>query len=265
MEPQVGKVILDLKNTRPVDLFDLSRAFDAFAKEYKRSLFAYDDPYLQEEVSLHVTSIRSGSIIAELAALAPYALPIVENANTIFDFCSNLKTAFDWLRGEGTRPKEVEPDQLENYASIVGPVVKDAGSQLNIQGGISAQNVTIINNPIIIALDHTMASRVQEGANRELALLTKRKAGLHEKVVLSWYQARNDPKSKNGDRAIIESIEPRSIRALFVNASVKAKMLSGVRNPFKQAYLVDVMVETVQNKPVLYRILEVHEVIKKRK
>ena len=41
-------------------------------------------------------------------------------------------------------------------------------------------------------------------------------------------------------------------------------MLSSVRNPFKRAYLVDVMVETIQEKPVLYRILEVHEIIKKR-
>lgn len=264
MEPQVGTVVIDLKNTRPVDLLDLSRTFDAFAREYKRSLQSYDDAYLESEVSLHVTGIRSGSIIAELAALAPYALPIVENANTVIDFCANLKSAFDWLRGEGNRPKEVEPDQLENYASIVRPVVKDAGSQLNIVGGISAKSVTIINGPVTISLDHTAASFVHEGAKREIALLEKRTAGIHEKVVLCWYQARNDPRSKNGDRGIIESIQRKSVRVVFMNASVKAKMLSGVRNPFKQAYLVDVAVETVQDRPVLYRIVEFHEVIKRR-
>jgi len=47
-----------------------------------------------------------------------------------------------------------------------------------------------------------------------------------------------------------------------MNAGVKAKMLSGIRNPFKQAYLVDVAVETIQDRPVLYRIIEFYEVIK---
>jgi hypothetical protein len=262
MEPQIGTVTLHLNNTRPVDLIDLSRAFDAFAQEYKRSLEVSDNSQIENEISLHVTSLKSGSIIAELAALAPYALPLVENAKTVIDFCSNLKVAFDWLRGEANRPKEIETDQLENYAAIVKPVVKDAGSQLNITGGVSAKNLTIINAPITISLDHSAASFVHDGAKREIALLSKRKAGIHEKVVLRWYQARNDPRSKSGDRGIVESIQRSSVRVLFMNASVKAKMLSGIRNPFKQAYLVDVAVETVQDKPVLYRILDFHEIIK---
>lgn len=259
MNPKVGTVTLHLDNTRPVDLLDLSRSFEAFANEYKRSLGEYDDAYLESEVSLHITSMRSGSIIAELAALAPYALPIVENANTVIDFCLNLKSAFDWLQGKSGRPKEVASDQLENYASIVNPVVKDAGSQLNILGGISAESLTIINAPVSITLDHRAASFAHETARKEIALLSKRKAGIHEKVVLRWYQARNDPKSKSGDRGIIESIQRQSVRVVFVNAGVKAKMLSGIRNPFKQAYLVDVAVETVQDKPVLFRIIEFYE------
>jgi len=220
MNTETGRIILDLKNTRPVDLIDLTSAFDAFAREYKNSLIESNEPYLVDEVSLHVTSIRSGSIIAEFAALAPYALPIIESSNTVIDFCIHLKRAFDWLRGEGERPKEVDTEQLERYASIVSPVVKDAGSQINITGGISGGNLTVINNPVYINLDHTKASRAYEGAKREIALMTRKRAGLHENVALHWYQARNDPKSKGGDRAIIESVDRKSVRAIFINASV---------------------------------------------
>jgi len=260
--PEGERITLSLKNTRPVDLMDLSEAFDGFAREYHRSVQGSSDPGYPNEVSLYVTEIHSGSIIAELAPLAPYALPLMENTNTVVDFCKNLKAAFDWLRGEGDKPEGVEAEQLENVEAIVRPVVKDTGSQLNIVGGVSARNLTIMTGPVSIVLDHSHASKISDGARRELALISRRKAGLHEMVVLQLYQARNDPKSKSGDRGIIESVQKQPVRVIFNNQGVKAKMLSGIKNPFKQAYLVDVSVETMQDRPVIYRIVEFHEVIK---
>jgi hypothetical protein len=83
--------------------------------------------------------------------------------------------------------------------------------------------------------------------------------GIQEKVLLYWYQARNDPRSKSGDRAIIESISTSAVKVVFVNENIKAKILSSSENPFMLAFVVDVAVETIQGRPALYRILEMHD------
>ncbi|MGD0341826.1 MAG: hypothetical protein ABSA76_08995 [Bacteroidales bacterium] len=47
--------------------------------------------------------------------------------------------------------------------------------------------------------------------------------------------------------------------AIFDNDAAKTRMLLGNDNPFMSAYRVDVAVETVKGKPVLYKILNMHE------
>jgi hypothetical protein len=81
--------------------------------------------------------------------------------------------------------------------------------------------------------------------------------------VLYWYQARNDQKSQRGDRAIIESISPTPVKAIFVSEGIKGKTLLGTSNPFKRAFIVDVSVETIGGRPALYRITEVHDSLPK--
>jgi hypothetical protein len=83
-------------------------------------------------------------------------------------------------------------------------------------------------------------------------------SGFHEQVLLYWYQARNDLSAKTGDRAIIESIYTGAVKTVFGLPELKAKML---RDPFSYAYLVDVFVETVGGKPMLYKISEIHDKI----
>ncbi len=78
-------------------------------------------------------------------------------------------------------------------------------------------------------------------------------------VVLHWYQARHDLSSKAGDRAIIESLSKKPVKVLFASDYLKAQMLFVEENPFEYAYLVDVMVETVNERPVLYKVIDLHD------
>jgi hypothetical protein len=94
---------------------------------------------------------------------------------------------------------------------------------------------------------------------REIGMLREPVTGVHRNVVLSWYQAKKDMASHTGDRIIIESISLSPVKVLFDNDISKTQMLLGSDNPFLSAFRVDVAVETVNGKPVLYKILNVHE------
>lgn len=247
-------ITFEIKNVRLVELSDLTTSMHAFAAEFVRFLEKSAPEVSANNVRLYVKEIRQGSIVAEIVPYAATMLPFLGYANTVFSFCKHMKTAYAWLSGESAEKPELERAELENLSQILEPIVKDRGAQLNI-GTINAPNGNVFIN-----LDTVKANAAQNSAKRELALIKAPTTGLHEKVVLYWYQARGgDPASRAGDRAIIESIYPRAVKTVFANDALKTSVLLSTENPFREAYVVDVVVETISNKAVLYKIVTLHD------
>jgi hypothetical protein len=74
---------------------------------------------------------------------------------------------------------------------------------------------------------------------------------------------RDDPASAVGDRGIIESIHSFPVKVRFQGEEIKNRVLHAVENPFLYAYLVDVSVETIEGRPILYNVTAVHESIER--
>jgi hypothetical protein len=247
---------LEIKNSQPIELTDLTESLAGLAEEYKRRTALAEGVGIAEEVRLFVKEMKTGSIIAYLVTYAPLSLPFVEYTNHIVEFCKFLSTAYGYLTGKNREKPDLEKADYINLSRIIEPIAKDASAQLNI-GTLN------FNAPVEINLNSLEANAAQNAAKREIELLHEPVTGVKEKVLLYWYQARNDPRSEAGDRAIIESIYRGPIKTVFLNESVKSKMLLAADNPFTHAYVVDVTVETVRGKPALYKILNLHEVIEK--
>ncbi len=203
-----------------------------------------------ESVSLYIKEVRAGSIVVDLMALAPQALQLISYTNALVNFFKHIKAAYDYLSGASDVKPPLDKTTYQNLSNIVEPVAKDRGSQINI-GNVSGDLVLHINS--------TEANAIQNAAKREIELLAEPTVGIHEKVLLYWYQARNEAKSGTGDRAIIESISPKPVKTIWADDLVKSQMVLDDENPFKEAYVVDVFVETIRGKPALYKILKLHE------
>ena len=251
----IAKLTIEIKNSRPVELLELAQSFQSFADEYKRHLLKKEEPQIADDIKLYIKEIKSGSIITDLVALSTMSLPFVENTNSIIDFAGYLKNAYDFLTGKTDKKPMLEKANYENLSRILEPIAKDNASQINCS--------TVINGNVILTLniDSTAANAAQNMATREIIALKEPTTGFKEKVLLYWYQARNDPKSTTGDKAIIESIHKWPVKAMFANAGIKAKMLLDAENPFIHAFVVDVAVETINDKPAFYKIIDVHEKI----
>ena len=248
---------IEIKNREPIELVDLTRSFTSFADEYKRYLSSHEIITPVDEIKLYIKEIRTGSIIADLVALAPLALPFAENANTIIGFSTYLKSAYDYLTGKSTDKPILDRQNYQNLSNFIEPVVKDNGSQMNCHTTING------NVQLTINLNSLEANAAQNSAKREIDALAAPVTGVHDKVLLYWYQARNDPRSTTGDKAIIESIYPNPVKVIFDSELIKMKMLSDPENIFVHAYVVDVSVETIKGKPAIYKIINIHEKIER--
>ena len=104
------------------------------------------------------------------------------------------------------------------------------------------------------------SNAIQNQAKKQLELLKLSQQTTYEKVVFYWYQARGDMEVKSGNTGVVESITSKALKVIFDKDEYKSKMLEIEENPFKMAYVVDVVVETVQEKPFAYKITNIHQV-----
>ena len=248
------KLKIEIKNSRPVELTDLTSSLNSLADEYKRQLAIKESNVDSENIKLYVKEIKSGSIITELVALAPYALPFVDNAKTILEYAEYLKGWYEFLIGKGEQPAPAEKRTLQNLTEILEPIAKDNGSQINI-GALNIQGDVVVT----LNMDYMQANAAQNFARRKLDELKEPVTGKHSKVLMYWWQARNEIGSKSGDRAKIESLFDGAVKVEFDNDAIKHAMLLEEPHPFKKAFVVDVTVETVGGKPALYKVTKLHE------
>jgi hypothetical protein len=253
MDQEEYRFTIEIRNEQPIELVDLTNSLLSLADEYKRLLARSPEIVDTGETKLYVKEIRTGSIITDLVAYAPYALPFVEHAKTIIEFSTYLGDVFSYLLGRKEAAPVMEKANLENISSIVEPIAKDHASQMNCQ--------LVVNGDIkpVIVIDSIQANAIQNGVRKRIEALKEPVAGIREQVLLYWYQARKDLKSQTGDKAVIESIDPKPVKTIFVNEDIKTRVLFESQNPFKLAYIVDVAIETIDNRPVVYKILHVHE------
>src|SRR6266446_3921643 len=153
MPNEIG-LSIEIKNTQPIELVDLTESLIGFADEYKRHIAISDPSALPEEIKLYVKEMRTGSIIADLIAIAPLMLPFVADANHVIEFCEYLSRAYKYLTGRSREKPEMEKADLLNLMRIVEPIAKDVGAQINV-GTIN------VAAPIQITLNSLEANAAQ--------------------------------------------------------------------------------------------------------
>jgi len=248
--PVEATLTIVIKNSKPVELADLTRSLLSFADEFTRYIEANEPEAVAGEVKLYIKEMKSGSIVADLVAISPQIVQLISYTNAVISFGKHLKTAYDYLTGKSDEKPELDKASYDNLSSIVEPIAKDRGSQLNIGS---------IQGAVVININSKDANAAQNAVRKQLENLKEPESRLHEKVLLYWYQARADATSKTGDKGIIESISKRPVKVICDTEKIKSEMVLDDVNPFKEAYVVDVMVETIRDKPALYKVLAIHD------
>lgn len=254
MAEEDGVLTVEIKNSRPVELVDLTVSLAAFAESFRDYANSQGDP-IPDNIRLYVQELRTGSIIAELKALAEQAQWVLENAAMLAGFYTNLHDVIDYFLGNPTKLSEPTRQQAQQVSSIVEPIAKDNASQINIT----------FNGPVTlipIVLNSLQSNAIQNGVSRYLGPKLP-VTGIRPDELMTLEQVKNSAKTTTGDRGVIEAISDRPVKLQFLSDEAKRKVLDLHENPFQCVFLVDVEVRTVGGKPALYRVLEVKDVFPK--
>lgn len=249
---------VEINNQNPIELVDLTNSFLSLGEEYKRFVISHPEFSEASDVRLYIKEIRTGSVKADLIAIAtlsaPMVIPFISGANSVIGFSKHLKSAYEYFTGKAEKKPQLQSNEYNGLTNIIEPVAKDRGSQMNF----ITQNINHTTVYQTFTLDSHQANEAQNVINKERLELKAPQTQPYRKKALYWYQAKNDLHSRTGDRGIIESISLSPVKIEFEDEAAKDAMLHGSQNPFLTGYIVDVTVETIQGKPVLYKVVGYH-------
>ena len=248
---------IHIEDTKPMELLDLTGSLVSLNNQYVSYLKKHPEQNINSEAKLYVKEIRQGCVIVELIdTLAVAALPFMENANSIIGFVGYCKDALSYFLGKSTKNPDLTISDCRDFGNIVNPIAADNGAVINIG--------TYINGDIKIGLrtDSVESNAIQNAVRKEIEKLSVREqTDIHKNVLMTWQQASSDIKNNAKNRGVIDSVLPGwAMKVLFDDEEVKREMLYGEDNPLTSVYVVDVKVETSQDKPVAYCIVKLHEV-----
>lgn len=248
-----GEVLtVTLNYTMPVELADLSTSLGALAHQHQRFAERVGASINGDRIRLYVKGIRPGSIIVELLALAQTVAPLVEAVNTIVPFAKNVAELLGFAVGRAPRPPEgTTTRDARDLSEFIKPVAGDLGSSMVIQAHDNARV------EVNLRIDSNEANAAQNRLNNWAARQQEPVSGIHEHQLFYFARATGDAQRGTGDRGIIERFGKQAVRTRFMTA--EAKQLPLQEPLFQKVYDVDVDVQTVDGKPMLYRILKVHD------
>ena len=248
---------IHIENVRPVELLDLTTSLTALAEQFRGFVRRREPIFVEDDYRLFVKEVRTGSIVAELVSYASQLPVLAPAAPLIVQYAAELGDWFDFFKGvkDASELKDfllgTSKKDMQQVSQVLEPVAKDAGSRITF---IAQSGGTIINH---INLASVEANAVQNGIRRQIEALPETRNGKHLDQVLYWYQVRDDAAKKPGDLAVIERFDRRPVKVRFASDEVKHAMLDAPENLFKRLFVVDVDVTEIDERPVLYRILQV--------
>jgi hypothetical protein len=249
-----NKLQITINNKKPVILTDLTMALLGVGQQFERFIENETNEQHAASSELFIQDVRSGSIIVELIAQVIPVIPLLWQGGSLLEWVDHAKSVIEWLNGKAANPpKDLTKQDLKQWANILEPVAKDHGSQMNFTVSNGGQVV----NQIFISSEQ--ANAAQNTIKREIGKLEEPDDHIQRKRVMVWYQTKFDTDSPTGDKAVIESISKSPIKVIFENNAVKRAMLGGDQRFQKQwhelAYIVDVKVQTVQDVPKVYTVI----------
>lgn len=136
---------------------------------------------------------------------------------------------------------------------MVEPISQDVGGNMIFH---ASGNGTININ--INQSEANLISRRGENWIAQQKIPTKQ---TYTKEIFYWYQTRDTFSNKTGDKGIVESITKRPVNIYISNEEIKSKMIEG--EFFNKYYLVDLVVDDIEEKPSLYRIINLIKIYDK--
>ncbi|WP_207101979.1 hypothetical protein [Paracoccus shandongensis] len=262
-----GSVVLTLiiDNSEPVEVGAFVRAFTSLAKEYQET---FEKKGLDGRAEIFITQVRSGSIVADLVPLVATAFPVVVShaaqVDQAIDFVAKWGSRITTL-ASGLVPEGMSKSDLRTFAGAVEAIARDPNASSIIEVATFEDGKREIK--AAFRFSTAQARVVEKTIEGEFKRLEQDSDKTHHRKLM--YFTRSDITNapidrRSGEKAVIPEISQNSLPIIYASdlaeERIKYEIRESQENIFKKGFSVDVSVQYRGDRPLAYRIIEVHQI-----
>ena len=260
-------ITLYINNSKPIELGAFVNAFTSLANEYRRSLAANDE--FENDADIFIKEIRPGSIIADLVPVIVSTAPVIASqAEQVWQSIKFLQTWEKRIKelASGIIPERFTKSDMKTFADAVEAIARDPESTSQLEVATFEDGKREVKAAFKFSAKEAVA--VQNTIEAEYKRLDAEDDDQVSRTLL--YFTRSDvgaaPKDKrSGEKVVIPEISSKALPIIYASALAEERIKHEIReandNIFKKGFSVDVSVLNRGSRPIVYRILAVHEVI----
>lgn len=260
LAPKDTALFVKITHTKPIEIKDFVETLDAIGNLFEEFCRIHGDSSESRKAKLYVKKIEHGSIEIFLTeVVTALALPFIENINLIFEFAGHLKNIIEYFTlAKGEKPN-LDSKELKQYHNVFAITAGDNKGTTEI-GAVNIGSPTNIYNNC--SFNYAQSNSAQNQIKREAEELKKDSVEVvHKRQLMKIFQMRGDIRSNAGNIAIIDALNPKPLPVVFETDELKVQILKNDENPTKQAYLVDVIIQTINGSPTTYKVMNLHDII----
>lgn len=225
-------------SSNPIPLTNLTFSLVSLEKELDTFLRLENPKDFKRETLLYLKEVRNGSLFFVLEANA-----------TIANFIYYLKDIIDYLLDKTQKPRtNLENETLRNINNLITPCLNSLDASLKIQINDNNNEIRKLN------INHADAVYINSSIVKKQEEMKVLISTLRKKVILYWNQEKFSKNTNSDSKAIVEIISKDVKKIIFENNSIRDEMQS-LANWQNLAFVVDLEIQTKQNKIIAYKIL----------
>jgi hypothetical protein len=261
-------ILLTLDTKQPIEVNNFVSAFTSLSNQYHKFVGA-NYPNVSPDIDIYVAEIQPGSIVADLIAwasstLAPVGLDL--QRQIIDHFVRSIGARLTAYFTPGGRVPEATKSDLGDFIGVVQAIATDPNATSKIEAAIYEDKQKKIL--AAVRFDTSQARVAAKEIATHLIELEHKTASDHERVLMVFVQSNIKDAElgrRTGERVVIQSISDKDLPVIYASELAEQRIKHEIReadeNVFKRGFVVDVNVEVRNERPVAYRVTNVHQVI----
>lgn len=256
---------LSLELDEPAELYDLVRSFTALASQFNEYVKEYHPNLVDGDSKIYVKEIRKGSIIASLIPFFPMLIENMDRIIIVDDFIKRYGGRLaDYAAGKFDR--SASKTDLKDFNGQVAAIANDPNGNVKLA---SAEFVeTNKSKRASFTFDTKEARAIEKTANEHIKLIEAKAYELIQRQLMVFWQSNLkevEQGRRSAEKVIIEDITKTPLAIVYdselAQEKIKHEIRDGSRNLYKLGFYISGRVERLNDRPVAYRISEVHEII----
>jgi len=168
--------------------------------------------------------------------------------------------------GKDGKVETATNSDLKDFLGSVAAIANDPDGKASIEAAYFEDGKKDIRAAIRFTTPE--ARRATENIEAHRRALQATEHALHERVLMRFVQSnikRTPMEKRTGERVIIEEIaradRPLIYASELAERQIKHEMIEADENVYKKGFVVDVYIETKNDRPVAYKVTNLHQVI----